>query len=65
MGLIFKKVTTLEKIPYIFNLKTKCGAQDNSEERKPAQAITHVFWESEKRFLDERNPHCFNGVCDN
>ena len=54
----------LGKTYYIFELKTKRGAQDNSEERKPAQAIADVFWESEKRVLDERNPDCFNGVCD-
>ena len=51
-------------MPYIFELKTKRGAQNNSEESKPAQTIADVFWESEKRFLDERNPNCFNGMCD-
>lgn len=64
MGFIFKdKETAVEKIPYIFEFKTERRAQNNSEERKPAQAIADVSREREKRFLDERNPDCFNRTC--
>jgi hypothetical protein len=59
-----KKEITFRQIPYIFELKPKGGAQNNSEERKPAQTITNVFWECVERLLDEWNPDRFNRTRD-
>jgi hypothetical protein len=45
------KQTTVEQIPYIFELKSKRRTQDNSEESKPAQGIVNVFWEGDAKFV--------------
>jgi hypothetical protein len=49
---------------YIFKLETERRAHDDSEESKPAQAITGVSREGEERPLDERNPHRLDGARD-
>ncbi len=50
--------------PYVFEIRTERRAKDNSEESQPAQAVANVFWKSEERLLDERNPDSFDGMRD-
>ena len=53
-----------KKVPYIFWLETKRGAQDNSKESEPTQAVADVFWETKEGPLDKGNPDCFDGTRD-
>ena len=49
---------------YVFKFEPECAAHDDRDDREPAHAVTRVSWEGEKRPLDERNPNCLNGTCD-